>query len=285
MSNEIVTIEHPQEIQQTPAQLARRMDSVVEQARKIVAERHVHDIQGKKYVDVAGLTYTAALMGLTVAAGEPERVEIGGIGAFRVRAEVLHNGRLVSSGYGLVGDDEGAWRNRPMFAKAAMASTRAAGRALRMLLSPAIVAMGYEATPMEEMPREESHEAPRRQVENTAKREPEQEAPRQATNAPKEWRDEKADRKGKPKDTGRIVSVTVKKEGTGSTGKPYKLFAIKVDSDGRGQMTLDTFSDSAADVCAALREAKSEIEFCYEEKQNGKYTNYTLLSVNEALPF
>jgi hypothetical protein len=77
-------------------------------------------------------------------------------GFWEVEAEVLdlETGQVVGRGKGLVADDEPSWSKRPIFAKRAMASTRAAGRALRLCIGHLFVALGpgVQSVTLEEMP-------------------------------------------------------------------------------------------------------------------------------------
>lgn len=118
----------------------------------LVLSSCVVNIQGRPYVTVTGLTAVARGLGLTVmetACGKND-VEGGYVATAEIRDE---EGRTVGRGSGFVAYDEKPWSNRPEFARRAMACTRAAGRALRLVLAPVIVGMGYEATAAEEMPR------------------------------------------------------------------------------------------------------------------------------------
>ena len=120
----------------------------------LVMKSCVVQIQGRPYVTVTGLTAVARGLGLTVLEASCEHDEAGG---FLAVAEVHdETGRVVGRGSGWVDDNERPWNSRPVFARRAMACTRAAGRALRLVLAPVIVGMGYEATAAEEMPRQEA---------------------------------------------------------------------------------------------------------------------------------
>ena len=118
----------------------------------LVLSSCVIEIQGKPYVTVTGLTAVARGLGLTVletACGKNDS-EGGYVATAEIRDET---DRVVGRGSGFVAYDEAPWSSRPEFARRAMACTRAAGRALRLVLAPVIVGMGYEAVAAEEMPR------------------------------------------------------------------------------------------------------------------------------------
>ena len=113
----------------------------------------VVQIQGKPYVTVTGLTAVARGLGLTVLEASCVHDDAGG-GWLAVAEVHDETGRCVGRGSGWVDDLERPWNTRPVFARRAMACTRAAGRALRLVLAPVIVGMGYQAVAAEEMPRD-----------------------------------------------------------------------------------------------------------------------------------
>jgi len=63
------------------------------------------------------------------------------------------DGKLLVQAEGFVGDDEQTWAKRPMFARRAMAQTRAISRACRSAFAFVVTLMdaGLETTPAEEM--------------------------------------------------------------------------------------------------------------------------------------
>ena len=64
------------------------------------------------------------------------------------------DGRVLGRGSSICMDDEKEWGNRPMFARRAMASTRSAGRALRLLFGHMFTMLGDDVASVtkEEMP-------------------------------------------------------------------------------------------------------------------------------------
>jgi len=133
--------------------------ALVQALRGMVQAACVVQIQGRPYVTVTGLTAIARGLGYTVLELSVEHDDQAG--GYVARAEVHDShGRVVGAGSGWVDDLERPWCTRPVFARRAMASTRAAGRALRLVLAPLVVAMGYEATAAEEMPPIDQDQAP-----------------------------------------------------------------------------------------------------------------------------
>jgi len=133
---------------------------------RYVNDHLVVSLQGKRYVTVAGATMIASACGYSVretsSRYQPAQEPLPGF--WEVEAEVLdlETGQVVGRGKGLVADDEPAWSKRPIFAKRAMASTRAAGRALRLCIGHLFVALGpgVQSVTLEEMPNGEPPAAP-----------------------------------------------------------------------------------------------------------------------------
>jgi len=108
-------------------------------------------IQGKRYVQVEGWQAIANTFGCVASAKNVERVE----GGFRATGQVirLSDGTVIAEAEGFVGDDEKTWASRPVFARRAMAQTRAMSRACRSAFAFVVTLMdaGLETTPAEEM--------------------------------------------------------------------------------------------------------------------------------------
>lgn len=125
---------------------------------RYVNDHLVVSLQGKRYVTVAGATMIASACGYSVretsSRYQPAQEPLPGF--WEVEAEVLdlETGQVVGRGKGIVADDEPRWGKAPIFAKRAMASTRAAGRALRLCIGHLFVALGQgvQSVTLEEMP-------------------------------------------------------------------------------------------------------------------------------------
>jgi hypothetical protein len=135
----------------------REQVSIVKALAPQITTRYCIQLQGKAYVQVAGATLLANAMGYTVREVEVKRVDFGGgITGWEATAEILDldTGIIIGRGSGIVTDDEKPWGSRPQFARRAMASTRAAGRALRLSLGHLFCYLGDKVatTTAEEMP-------------------------------------------------------------------------------------------------------------------------------------
>jgi hypothetical protein len=145
---------------ENPHLTAARSDvSVVRAMAPEIIKRYMIPLQGKMYVQVTGATLLANGLGYTVREREVRRIDIPGCGwAWEAVAEVIdrETGMVIGVGSGIVTDDEKPWGSRPMFARRAMASTRAAGRALRLCLGHLFAYLGDKvaSTTAEEMPEE-----------------------------------------------------------------------------------------------------------------------------------
>lgn len=122
-----------------------------------ILKRYSVTLQGRIYVQVAGATLLANAMGYTVREVDVKRVDFGGgVTGWEATAEIydLETGTVIGRGSGIVTDDEHPWGKRPQFAQRAMASTRAAGRALRLCMGHLFAYVGDKVATvtLEEMP-------------------------------------------------------------------------------------------------------------------------------------
>lgn len=144
MSTEIATIEATALTSHRAATNAAGLcrDLVVKTAMKI---------QGRRYVQVEGWQAIANAFGCVASAKSVERVD----GGFRATGQVVRisDGVVIAEAEGFVGDDEKTWASRPVFARRAMAQTRAMSRACRSAFAFVVTLMdaGLETTPAEEM--------------------------------------------------------------------------------------------------------------------------------------
>jgi len=129
---------------------AARMDAVT----AIVAAT-AQAIQGRRYLRVEGWQAIALAHDCVASAGDVEVVP-GGIRAIG-KVISVSTGQVLATAEGFVGDDEKMWRGRPMFARRAMAQTRAISRACRSAFAHVVVLINaehktdYATTPAEEM--------------------------------------------------------------------------------------------------------------------------------------
>ena len=153
MSTEIVKAEKA-----NPAlEPLRHQVGIVKALAPQITSRYCVALQGKQYVQVAGATLIANAMGYTVREVEVKRVDFGGgVTGWEATCEILDldTGTIIGRGSGIVTDDEKPWGSRPQFARRAMASTRAAGRALRLSMRHLFAYLGDKVATvtLEEMP-------------------------------------------------------------------------------------------------------------------------------------
>ena len=128
----------------------KRSTDVAGACKEIVSRTSIK-IQNKKYVPVEGWMAIATAHGTNLSATDVKAVE-GGISA-RGIVRRISDGITLGEAEGFVGDDEKTWSNRPLFARRAMAQTRAMSRAARSVFAHVVVLMdaGLETTPAEEM--------------------------------------------------------------------------------------------------------------------------------------
>lgn len=125
---------------------------------KDIVVKTAMNIQGRKYVKVEGWQSIAIAHGCFASAGEVERITDEGGAGYRAIGKVIRasDGQVLTTAEGFVGDDEKMWGKRDVYAKRAMAQTRAISRACRSAFAHVVVMMdaGLETTPAEEVPRE-----------------------------------------------------------------------------------------------------------------------------------
>jgi hypothetical protein len=133
-----------------PMENIRQSTDVAGACKDIVSKTAIK-IQNKKYVPVEGWMSIATAHGCVLSATDVKQIE-GGISARGIVRRVS-DGLIIGEAEGFVGDDEKTWANRPLFARRAMAQTRAMSRAARSVFAHVVVLMdaGLETTPMEEM--------------------------------------------------------------------------------------------------------------------------------------
>ena len=128
----------------------KRSTDVAGACKEIVTRTSIK-IQNRKYVPVEGWMAIATAHGCNLSACDVKQVE-GGISA-RGIVRRISDGLILGEAEGFVGDDEKTWASRPLFARRAMAQTRAMSRAARSVFAHVVVLMdaGLETTPAEEM--------------------------------------------------------------------------------------------------------------------------------------
>jgi len=138
----------------------RLYESRAESCREIIRQTS-QNIGGRDHIRVEGWQALAAVSGCTVSIALVESVE----GGVRSVAEVKRqtDGTVLASAEGFVGEDEMMWRKRPLFARRAMAQTRATSRACRVAFSHLVVLLkdpNLSTTPAEEMDTEPRDQPP-----------------------------------------------------------------------------------------------------------------------------
>jgi hypothetical protein len=108
-------------------------------------------IQGKRFVQIEGWLSIAAAHGCLVSIAKVEKVDGGIMAIAELRRHA--DGLVLATAEGFVGDDEKMWASRPMYARRAMAQTRASSRVCRSAFAHVVVLIDRDlgTTPAEEM--------------------------------------------------------------------------------------------------------------------------------------
>ena len=134
----------------------QKTNNVADVCRGIVTSTAIQ-IQGKKYVPVEAWQSIATAHGCVAGSEAPIYLKDVPEKGYQAKGYITHiaTGKVISTAFGFVGDDEVQWANRPAYARQAMAQTRAISRACRSAFAHVIVLMneGLECTPFEEVPK------------------------------------------------------------------------------------------------------------------------------------
>ena len=139
----------------TPQELVKRSKDAIAAIRDVVEKHYIEEIDGKRYLKVAGAQAMATSLGYTTGTSTCRYIAKGedGIpGRWEAVATVMLHGQIVATGISAVFDDERGWSRKPHFARMGMASTRATGRALKGVMGWATALVGAEGSLSEEMP-------------------------------------------------------------------------------------------------------------------------------------
>lgn len=156
-------------IQPTNAEVYRASTDAAGLCRDIVLKTAMN-IQGRKYVKAEGWLAIAVAHGCIASADQVERVADEGFAGFRAIGTIrrMSDGVELSRAEGFVGDDETMWAKRPVYARRAMAQTRAISRACRSAFAHVVVLIdaNLSTTPAEEVPDGGFQDEPRQTMRN-----------------------------------------------------------------------------------------------------------------------
>lgn len=133
-----------------PKALMRRATDVAAVCKTVVTNL-AKPIQGKRYIPVEGWCTIAAAYGCVPSIREVAEEDRG----IRAVADLKRaDGTIAATAEGYCGLDEPMWSNRPLYARRAMAQTRAISRVCRTAFAFVVTLMdaGLQTTPAEEIP-------------------------------------------------------------------------------------------------------------------------------------
>jgi hypothetical protein len=132
---------------------AQRLVNVI--ASKCTGPGYLVNINGKQYPKIEWWTSVSASLGLFPSTVFAKCLDRDDEIAYEARVEVRRNGQVISSGEAMCSNKESRWQNADEYAIKSMSITRASGKAYRIPLSFLAVMAGLEATPAEEMVRDD----------------------------------------------------------------------------------------------------------------------------------
>ena len=132
-------------------QVAYRQSTDAANICKDIVLKTVHRIGGGRHVGIEGWQAIANVHGCVLCSGDVRREDTGMSATGQVKR--VHDGVILATADGFVGNDERTWASRPEYARRAMAQTRAMSRAARSVFGHVVVMMneGLSTTPAEEM--------------------------------------------------------------------------------------------------------------------------------------
>ena len=119
-----------------------------------IKKHHLTSVGGKSYMNVGGGIAVAQALGYTISCGSVERVTgEDSCGFYRSTASLIdHNGIVVATAEGYLGDDEKMWASRPLYARRSMCQTRSEAKLCRANFGALYIMLGADSdTPAEEM--------------------------------------------------------------------------------------------------------------------------------------
>jgi hypothetical protein len=137
----------PDEVVAAAAAMAQSLASVIDRQDLYVT------ISGRRHVRVEGWTLLGTMLGVFPVCVATAPVGNGWQATVEARTRA---GEVVGCAVAICTRDEATWRDRPEYALLSMAQTRATSKALRQPLGFVVSLAGYDATPAEEMPVDDS---------------------------------------------------------------------------------------------------------------------------------
>jgi hypothetical protein len=137
-----------------PNEVISKATATADALARVVREKNLaSNISGREHVRVEGWTLLGSMLGVFAVCTETRKLEDGW--QARVEARTL-SGALVGAAEAECLRSEKNWKNRDDYALLSMAQTRATSKALRQPLGFVMTLAGFEATPDEEIPRDET---------------------------------------------------------------------------------------------------------------------------------
>ncbi len=144
-----------------PVETIERAVRVADALKNVVKSKGlISNIKGKEYPQVEAWQTLAVMLGVSLVEEWTRKLENG----WEARCVVFsRDGRTIGAADAQCTRDEYTWKSRDDYALRSMAQTRATSKAARSVLGFVMVLAGYQATPAEEMPRDEkaAPEAPK----------------------------------------------------------------------------------------------------------------------------
>jgi len=179
--------------------------------------------------------------------------------------------QVVSEADAYVSTDEPNWRNRPFYARASMAQTRAIAKAMRLRHAWVMVLAGFAPTPAEEMDGIDAAPAPAPAPKKMKK------TPIPAPQEPTTVSNDSQDPADEPEGTLEVATIMAVSEKSGEkNGKTWTRYGVKVRFAGGEEQWLNTFDANHGALAESLKGKQAYVT--YEQNAKGYYD---LLNIQE----
>jgi hypothetical protein len=137
-----------------PVEVVKQASRVADALKGVLVEKNLTKrIGNKEHVLVEGWQTLGSMVGVVPVVAWTRELSNGW--EARVEARTL-DGRVVGAAEAMCTSEEKTWKTRDAYALRSMAQTRATSKALRGPLGFVVTLAGYDATPAEEIPQEDS---------------------------------------------------------------------------------------------------------------------------------
>ena len=155
MDKELVEVATGEIVEQTPEDLLLAARDAAQALERVIElnDKPPLVFRGKRYLEIHHWQTIGKFYGCSVRTSESDPCEIDGVKGFIAKCDLLNDktGAVVGGSVAYCMRDEPQWKEKPMYALASMAQTRAGSKALSNKFRFVAILAGYEGCPSEEV--------------------------------------------------------------------------------------------------------------------------------------